>query len=348
MPRPDDRASTSLSLRFHAIGWRRVRYGCAGVYFAVLAYIVYSSGVPTGRRTLSEIVVVGLAITCLGRGWRRMLQVAVDWLPFTVVLMLYDQSRSLADTMGMPVHVADIASAERWLFGGTVPTVWLQQHLYTPGHVHLYDALVTLVYTSHFVVTPALAAVYWLRERVAFLRYIARVVALSFAGLITYILFPEAPPWLASRDHVIAQVTRISALGWEYLHAGFAHRLLVEGQQGGSNPVAAMPSLHFAFALLATLFLAERIGHRARWLLYLYPVAMAFTLLYTGEHYVIDLVFGVGYALAVHLGVRRVEAWYLRRRRGRDAATDLPALEAQLAAEVSALALPEEADTAAR
>lgn len=313
MSRRDDRASGGLRRSFHAIGWRRVRYGCAGVYFAVLAYIVYTSGVPTGRRTLSEIVVIGLAITCLGRGWRRMLQVAVDWLPFTVVLMLYDHSRSLADTMGMPVHVADIAWAERDLFGGTVPTIWLQQHLYTPGHVHLYDALATLVYTSHFVVTPALAAAFWLRRRLAFLRYIARVIALSFAGLVTYILFPEAPPWLASQEHVIAHVSRISALGWEYLHAGFAHRLLVEGQEDGSNPVAAMPSLHFAFAVLAALFLAERIGRRSRWLVYLYPAAMGFTLVYTGEHYVIDLVFGAAYAVAVHLLLRRAEAWYVAR-----------------------------------
>jgi hypothetical protein len=305
----------------HAIGWRRIRYGCAGLYFAVLIYQVVTHGVPTDRDTLSEIVVVGLAITCLGRGWRRLLQVGLDWLPFTIVLMTYDQSRALADTMGMPLHEADIAHAEAWLFGGAVPTVWLQQHFYDPSHVHLYDALATLVYTSHFIVTPVLAAVFWLRARRTFLRYIGRVIVLSFAGLVTYILFPEAPPWLAAQDGLIGTVHRTSARGWEYLHASFANRLLLAGQNGGSNPVAAMPSLHFAFALLAAMFLAERITRRWRWLLFLYPVAMGLTLVYTGEHYVLDLAFGGVYALAVHAALLRVEAWYARRRNAVTAVT---------------------------
>lgn len=298
----------------HAVGWRRIRYSCAAVYFTVLIYQVVTDGVPTDRDTLSEIVVIGLAINCLGRGWRRMLQVGLDWLPFTIVLMTYDHSRSLADTMGMPLHEADIAHAEAWLFGGTVPTVWLQQHFYDPMHVHLYDALATLVYTSHFVVTPLLAAIFWMHERRRFLRYIGRVIVLSFAGLATYILFPEAPPWLASKDGVIGDVHRISARGWEYLHASFANRLLIAGQNGGSNPVAAMPSLHFAFSLLAAMFVAERLRRQLRWLVYLYPAAMGLTLVYTGEHYVIDIFFGAVYALAVHVALLRVEAWYARRK----------------------------------
>lgn len=319
----------------HAIGWRRTRYGCAAGYFAVLIYQVLAAGVPTDRDTLSAIVIVGLAITCLGRGWRRLLQVGLDWLPFTIVLMTYDKSRALADTLGMPLHEADIAHAESWLFGGTVPTVWFQQHFYDPVHVHLYDALATLLYTSHFVVTPLLAAVFWLRARRTFLRYIGRVIVLSFAGLITYVLFPEAPPWMAAQDGLIGGVSRISARGWEYLHASFANRLLIAGQSEGSNPVAAMPSLHFAFALLAALFLAERLRRRWRYLLYLYPLAMGLTLVYTGEHYVLDLAFGAVYAVAVHVLLLRVEAWYARRQ---VAVTTVPDVDEEIREPVAAAA----------
>lgn len=299
------------------MGWRRARIGLGLAYFAWLVDRVMVGGVPTGRRDLALIVVVGLGIWSLGRGWRRMAQVVLDWLPFTIVLMCYDSSRAVADTMGMPLHERDIEQAERWLFGGVNPTVWMQEHLYDPAHVHWYDALATFTYTSHFVVTPVLAAIFWTRARPMFLRYISRVIVLSFAGLVTYILFPEAPPWLAGQDGYLPPVARLSARGWEYVHAGFAHRLLVGGQNGGANPVAAMPSLHLAFAVLAVVFLASRLRSRWRRLLYFYPVLMGATLVYTGEHYVIDLIFGALYALAVHWALLRVEAWWRARRADR-------------------------------
>jgi membrane-associated phospholipid phosphatase len=71
-----------------------------------------------------------------------------------------------------------------------------------------------------------------------------------------------------------------------------------------------MPSLHFAFSLLAVLFVAGLLRSRWRLLLYAYPLLMAFTLVYTGEHYLIDVVSGAGYAIAVHLGLARCELWW--------------------------------------
>jgi membrane-associated phospholipid phosphatase len=78
------------------------------------------------------------------------------------------------------------------------------------------------------------------------------------------------------------------------------------------NPVAAMPSLHMAFATLAAGFFWFGRRWWQRILLALYPIAMGVTLVYGGEHYVIDELVGVAYALAViavwrHLGRRRLE-----------------------------------------
>jgi membrane-associated phospholipid phosphatase len=298
----------------HALGWRRLRLGAYGGYFAVLAWIVVTDGVPTGRTALAIIVMTGLALTSIGRSWRATAQVVIDWLPFTGVLLLYDQTRGVADKLGISLHEADIVRAEKWCFGGTEPTIWLQQHLYNPAHVYWYDALCTLVYTTHFLATPVLAAILWLRDRDLWLRYISRVVLLAITGLITYCLFPEAPPWLAARDGLTEPVARLSARGWIWLHAGNLHSVLARAQEDGSNPVAAMPSLHVAFAALVALMIATRLRSRWRYLLALYPAAMGYTLVYTGEHYVLDLVAGFAYALAVHAALNRWEARRAARR----------------------------------
>lgn len=289
-------------------GWRWLRRLGYAAYCGVLVAVVSRYSVPTGRLSVAVIVVTGLVLSTIGRGWRQTALVARDWLPFTAVLVAYDQTRGLADALGMRLHETDVLRAERWLFGGVEPTAWLQDRFYRACQVSWYDALATVVYTSHFLVTPVLAAVLWLRNRAEWLRFITRVIVLSVASLITYGLFPEAPPWFAGRDGLSEPVARLSARGWIWLHLGSVKSVLAHAQSGGSNPVAAMTSLHTAFAVLVAIALVTRLRSRWRYLVALYPAAMALTLVYTGEHYVLDVIAGAGYALAVHVAVSRWEA----------------------------------------
>jgi membrane-associated phospholipid phosphatase len=305
-PDPDDRR------------WHRIRVGAAVAYAIALVVVVALAGVPTDRFSLLIIILAGIGIPCLGRGWRAFGQALLDWLPFTAVLVVYDVSRGIADGVGLPLHVSDVAAADRDLFGGTVPTVWLQQHFLDPGSPHWYDALATLVYTSHFIATPVVAAVLWLRSREIWKAFAGRVVVLSLAGLVTYVLFPAAPPWYAAREGVIDPVIRASSRGWLWLHVNHAGNLLSEGQ-AAVNPVAAMPSLHTAFATLIALFVLSHLHSRWRWLVLLYPVAMGLSLVYLGEHYVVDLLGGVVYALGVHFAIT---AWTRRRVRRKADAPD--------------------------
>ena len=80
-----------------------------------------------------------------------------------------------------------------------------------------------------------------------------------------------------------------------------ASALLAHGQ-GQVNQVAAVPSLHTAFAVLACLVLLP--VARRRWqqaLLIGYAVLMPLVLVWAGEHYVVDTVLGAFYAAAVVL-----------------------------------------------
>lgn len=290
--------------------WRTARLAAYTLYAGVWVWILIADGVPTDRLDIALLIVSGLAITRIGHGWRSLGRVVLDWLPFTLVLMAYDRTRAVADALGMPVHVEDVLHVERWLFGGTEPTLWLQRHLYDAGTIHWYDVACTLVYSSHFLVTPVLAAALWLRRRELWLWFITRVVALSAAGLVTYCLFPQAPPWYAAKEGFSDPVLRLSSRGFIPLHLGDVRSSFETAQRVGANPVAAMPSLHTAFAVMVALTAIVLLRSRWRWAVVLYPMAMGFTLVYTGEHYVIDLIAGTVYAIGVHLAVR---TWERRR-----------------------------------
>ncbi|WP_229715791.1 phosphatase PAP2 family protein [Mangrovihabitans endophyticus] len=231
--------------------------------------------------------------------WREHLRFLRDWMPIALLLMAYNISRGYADNLFDP-HVTAMIDADRAMFGGHVPTVWLQQHLYHPGQVQWWEVAVSLVYVSHFLAVPTIAVILWLRSREQWGRFMRRWISLSVAGLITYFLYPAAPPWWAAQYGYLADhVARISTNGWNAIGLHSAGNTLNALQVEAANPVAAMPSLHTAYAMMAVAFFLPLV--RRRWwpVLFAYPTAMTFTLVYSGEHYVIDVLVGWAYVAGI-------------------------------------------------
>jgi membrane-associated phospholipid phosphatase len=252
-----------------------------------------------------------------GLPWREHLRFGRDWLPVLILLELYNLSRGFADN-GVSPHVtepihADEAMARLVGIPG-IPTTWLQRHLYHPHQILWWDVVVSWVYFSHFVATLVIAAVLWLRNRARWGAFMRRWFCLSVAGLATYFAYPMAPPWWAAVHGLTAPIDRISTRGWQAIGLHGTGNVLQLGQLA-ANPVAAMPSLHAAFALFVVAFFLPSV--RRRWwpLLVAYPLAMAFTLVYSGEHYVIDILVGWGYVVAIFVAVGLAERWWSGRRR---------------------------------
>jgi PAP2 superfamily len=297
---------------------RAVRRRRRTVAFSVLAagFAVFWStiGLPTDATTIIGWLWMVTICWNIDRPPRYHLAFLRDWVPLALALVAYDVSRGRADDGSAP-HVIELIAADRWLFHGQVPTVWLQQHFYDPSAVHWWDAIASWVYFSHFVTAPTIAVVLWLRNRELWLKFIRRWLALIVLGLTTYFLYPAAPPWWASDEGYVPVVQRISARGWEILGLHGAGNVMARLQQL-SNPVAAMPSLHTAFALLVAAFLISRVPLKWRPLIAAYPVAMALTLVYAGEHWVIDALVGWAYVAVVFVGVSLGERAWARWRDG--------------------------------
>lgn len=292
--------------------WTPGRVGLA-VYLVVLITYCVVKGIPFDRIGQTGWIVAGILAAKIGRPWQEHVRTLLSWLPLLAALVMYDFTRGIADNLDRPVLVGELADAEAWLFGGTTPTVWLQEHLYLPT-IQWWDVLASVVYFTHFVVPWALAAVLYVRSRTLWAPYIRRVLLLSYAGLITYILLPAAPPWYAAYFGEISEpVSRIATRGWELLGLRGAGAWFSEAQ-ADVNQVAALPSLHSAFALLVTVSLWPFVHHVVlRTVLVLFPLAMAFTLVYGGEHYVIDVLAGWFYVVVVLIVARAWERWRARR-----------------------------------
>jgi hypothetical protein len=301
-----------------SVGQTRRRLGRAAVavWTCALAAYCVRYGFPFDRANMSLWILSGLLAASVGRPWRRVGRIFRDWLPFILLLYLYDYSRGAADSLGATVQVEGPILWDRVLFLGADPAVWLQQRFYDPQAVHWWDKVGALIYISHFFVVWVIAAVLYQRNRDHWFRWARALIALSFAGLVTYALLPAAPPWYAAEEGLLPPLDRISTRGLDAMGLSFAESLVDQGR-AVTNDVAAIPSLHTAFAVLVAVWFFRRVPQRHRWwaqpLLVAYPVAMLATLVYSGEHYVIDGIIGAAYVVAVLAGL----AWWDRWRAGR-------------------------------
>jgi hypothetical protein len=285
---------------------RPLRWLAPAIYVAVLTAYLWRNGIPVGRERLLLWIVLGLlalSTSNLG-GWVR--GVVFEWLPFALVLAVYDLLRGHADGLLFSAWYRPQLETDSFLFGGTVPTVWLQNHLWDDAHVHWYDYAAWTVYVSYFLATYLVAGFLWVFARDRFRRYVACVALLAAMAFATFALFPAAPPWLASRHGDLEPTERlIGPISGHIPFISLSFENLFQRGWEYANPVAAVPSLHAAYTLLIVLFLWP-MARWARPILALYPPAMAFALAYTAEHYVADVLLGWAYTLVAFWLVNRI------------------------------------------
>jgi PAP2 superfamily len=297
---------------------RALRWGGPTVYGVALGLTLWADGLPLSRDRLLMWILLGLLAFSLTnvRGWAR--SVVLEWIPFAVILWVYDLLRGQADGLLFEAHVLPQLRADEIMFGGTAPTVSLQNHLWDGfSQIHWYDYVAWLVYVSYFVGTYVVAAFLWWVSRPLFRRYVVMVSVLALMGFTTYALFPAAPPWMASELGELEPTTRSIGVIWGHIPIAHFNTLFEKGTEY-ANAVAAVPSLHAAYTLLITLALWRMAPWWGRVLLALYPWAMAFALVYTAEHYFSDILLGWVYCVIAFVAVNRI-ADRLAARRGEPA-----------------------------
>lgn len=207
-----------------------------------------------------------------------------DWIPFLVIFLGWEAMRGIADEPDFTPHVADLAALEMRLFGGRLPTAVLQQALDhgVAGRALAYGA--TVVYFGHFILPLAVGMVLWLVDRVQFVRFATALMGMALVAFVIFLVAPTAPPWYAEARGVVGGFHKIIGTTLPSAVSPYYTSL-------NPNPVAAFPSLHAAFPFLG--FLALRaVFPRSAWLVFGWFLLVAFSVVYLGEHYVVDVISG--------------------------------------------------------
>jgi len=244
------------------------------------------------------LVLLVIAVA-LGRG-RNFI---ADWTPFLLLFFAYEAMRGFASKTNFAPH--DLSGLERWVFAGTIPTLTLQHDFYHPGVVGLQDIVGMVFYFMHFVLPIVVGFVFWVTSREYYWRFVAALLLMCFLAFVTYLFWPSAPPWYQLHDVVKINDQTVHAI-WGYtLVSPIYHSF-------NPNSFAAFPSLHAAFPMLAAVYAWQRYKLLALGLV-LWSAGVVLSIVYLGEHYVIDALVSILYvAVATFI----VEIFARRRGRG--------------------------------
>ena len=275
------------------------------------ASVLLAAGVaaPLARRRMRLRAPVVLGTAALAPVCLRVLTPASRARDAGVVLLqmwayiaAYEMPNDDPEALERRVRVAYPVRVDRFLGAGTTPTLRLQRALGRPGAFRRWEKALVWSHWLWFLFPHGTVLYLLVRHPERFARGAAHVYATFDIGVIGYWAVPTAPPWYAARaglmdDGLTPELRRMMV---EYGEQFWGSRWgPLYGLLGG-NPLAAMPSLHFATSVTAAHLLAET-GPVAGAIAWGYAGTLGLALLYLGEHYVVDLAAG----LVLAEGIRR-------------------------------------------
>jgi membrane-associated phospholipid phosphatase len=193
--------------------------------------------------------------------------------------------------------------ADTLLGGGVPPGVRLQRALRTPGQVGTVDWIAAVGYGS-WILPHLVMSWVWLNHERFVPRAGGRLAAAYHLTTPFYWAIPTAPPWWASeeRGRMGGEVERVLRLVKDDAMRRLGRDPRDEDDEGGStgNPWGSMPSDHIASAAITAMGLSEvnRVYGALGWG---YVGIAAFSVVYLGEHYLVDVLAGLAVAEAIRL-----------------------------------------------
>ena len=229
-------------------------------------------------------------------------KVALALLPWLLFACCYDGMRLLPNYEVNPIDVRNLYEAERNLFGisaagGSVitPCEYFASH-----HNTLADILAGFFYLCWVPVPLAFALyLYFKKSYRYYLRFSIAFLVVNLLGFCGYYIHPAAPPWYVMQygfEPILHTPGNVAGLGRFDALTGLPIFHALYGKN--ANVFAAIPSLHAAYMLIATCYAVMSKQSKGVVLCFaIICVGIWCTAVYSGHHYIIDVLLGIATTL---------------------------------------------------
>jgi len=214
---------------------------------------------------------------------------------FIVYWIIFDYMKAIPNYSVNAVHIADLYNFEKRVFG-----IHFNNLLITPNEywrlnrTTFLDVLSGIFYLCWIPVPLMFAIFLFFRSRQQFLYFALTFFLVNLIGFAVYYIYPAAPPWyMQYYGHVFHAATRGNTAGLVYFDKYFNVAIFKSIYAKSSNVFAAMPSLHASYPIIVLYYgLKNRLG-LFNILLGIIMGGIWFSAVYTGHHYLVDVLAGI-------------------------------------------------------
>ncbi|MDY0076650.1 MAG: phosphatase PAP2 family protein [Bacteroidales bacterium] len=213
---------------------------------------------------------------------------------FIIYWIIYDSMRILPNYEVSPVRIQEPYLLEKSLFG-----ISINDLIYTPNEyfdlvqTRFLDIVSGLFYLNWVPVPLAFGVYLYYKNKQLFTQYSLVFLFTNLLGFVIYYIYPAAPPWYVDLHGFELH------LGVQGNSAGLARFDEITGipvfaslYNKNANVLAAIPSLHAAYPVIVLYY---GIRNKLVWfnlLFVLFMLGIWFSAVYSGHHYIIDVVLG--------------------------------------------------------
>lgn len=218
---------------------------------------------------------------------------------FIVYWILFDYMKAIPNYLFNSVSTEGLYNMEKSFFGISLNGLILTPNEYCRIHANAFSDIISgLFYLMWIPVPLVFAACLFFRNRKQFLYFSLTFVLVNLLGFVIYYLYPAAPPWYVQIYGFHFQAdTPGNAAGLirfdHYINTPVFQSLYSKS----SNVFAAMPSLHSSYPLIVLYYGIKNKLRTANIFFAVVMFGIWFAAIYSGHHYVLDVVAGIICAL---------------------------------------------------
>ncbi len=267
-----------------------------------------SSSSRTARNTVADCPLLGQLgeVVRTRGGLGRLLFAAIQWIRwselaiFGVGWLIYQVSRTLAIAGKATAfdNAHSVMALERIL--GLDLEIGIQTLIFGAGKTVVAGLNEFYIY-SHLIVTAIFFVVLGMGKRSRYVLFRNGFLIANAIALFVFFVLPVAPPRMFPQLGYVDTLLTLSGIDF---YGGDNASVL--------NPYAAVPSMHFGYALMVGVGVA--ILARQHWLRVLasaYPAVMFTAIVATGNHYIVDAIAG-GLVMSAGFAIAAAPLWLRR------------------------------------